>query len=298
MSNSDLYKSLLSELTGKLHVLKDKPEETPESTLRALWLASAGINASAESSVNFRLPDLTGDQIKTLQHFIELRLNNKPLAHITHRQNFLGLDMISDQRALIPRKETEILGKKALDLSRKMSDSKEEITVLDVCCGSGNLGIALAYYDSSARVYAADISEEAVSLTRENIRFLNLGDRITAIQSDLLAGFEPDEFYGKTDLLICNPPYIQSSKVQKMDSEIASFEPDLAFDGGMLGIKIIQRLIKDAPDFLISGGWLAFEVGLGQGDFIGQLCQRSGAFGKIEQIPDESGNTRVICLQK
>ena len=77
----------------------------------------------------------------------------------------------------------------------------------------------------------------------------------------LLSAFETDEFYEKIDLIVCNPPYILSSKVQKMDAEIASNEPVLAFDGGMLGIKIIQKLISEAPKFLIRNGWLAFEVG-------------------------------------
>jgi release factor glutamine methyltransferase len=117
-------------------------------------------------------------------------------------------------------------------------------------------------------------------------------------QGDLLSVFETNEFYEKIDLIICNPPYILSSKVQKMDSEIASNEPILAFDGGMLGIKIIQKIIAEAPKFLSPDGWLIFEVGVGQGDFIVQLCERTQLYLQIESVSDNSGNIRVIFTQK
>ena len=199
---------------------------------------------------------------------------------------------------LIPRKETEMLGKKALETSRKIAGRKGKIKVIDVCCGSGNLAIAIAYYNPDCEVYATDISVEALELTLENISLLNLNDRIQVKQGDLLAAFETDEFYQKTDLIVCNPPYILSSKVQKMDQEIASNEPVLAFDGGMLGIKIIQKLISEAPRFLTDEGWLLFEVGAGQGNFIAQLCERTNLYQKIDLVTDDYGNIRVIIVQK
>jgi release factor glutamine methyltransferase len=127
---------------------------------------------------------------------------------------------------------------------------------------------------------------------------LKLSKRVKVKQGNLLSVFETDDYYEKTDLIICNPPYILSSNVQKMDSEIASNEPALAFDGGMLGIKIIQKLISDAPKFLTNEGWLIFEVGAGQGSFIVQLCERSQLYQLIESVSDDSGNIRVIQTQK
>jgi len=210
----------------------------------------------------------------------------------------MGIELLSDRRALIPRKETELLGRKALELSNRIVKSKGKINVIDVCCGSGNLGIAIAYYNPDCNVYATDISEEAVELTRDNINLLKLSKRVKVKQGNLLSVFETDDYYEKTDLIICNPPYILSSNVQKMDSEIASNEPALAFDGGMLGIKIIQKLISDAPKFLTNEGWLIFEVGAGQGSFIVQLCERSQLYQLIESVSDDSGNIRVIQTQK
>jgi release factor glutamine methyltransferase len=298
MNKLELFNSLSNNLTNKLHLLEDKPEETIETTLKALWFAAAGIPVSAEGSYKLPIPELTEKQIVNLNQFIELRLNGTPLAHITKRQNFMGIELMSDKRALIPRKETELLGRKALDLSYRIVKSKGKINVIDVCCGSGNLGIAIAHFNPDCQVYATDISEEAVELARDNINLLNLSRRVHVSQGDLLSVFETNEFYEKTDLIICNPPYILSSKVQKMDSEIASNEPVLAFDGGMLGIKIIQKLITEAPKFLTNDGWLIFEVGVGQGNFIAQLCERSQLYQLIESGADDSGNIRVISLQK
>jgi release factor glutamine methyltransferase len=298
MNKSELFNSISNDLKNRLHLLDDKPEETIETSLKALWLAAAGFPVSAEGALKMQIPDLTEKQIKSLHQLIELRLSNIPLAHITKRQNFMGIELLSDKRALIPRKETELLGRKALELSNKIVKPKGKINVIDVCCGSGNLGIAIAHYNPNCIVYATDISQDAVELTRENINLLNLSNRVRVKQGDLLSVFETDEFYEKTDLIICNPPYILSSKVQKMDTEIASNEPVLAFDGGMLGIKIIQKLISEAPKFLTNKGWLIFEVGVGQGNFIAQLCERTQLYKAIESFSDNSGIVRIIQAQK
>jgi release factor glutamine methyltransferase len=298
MNKSELFEILSNDLRLKLRLLDDKPEETVETTLKALWLTAAGIPVSAQRTLNLSLPDLTAEQKTELNQLIELRLNNVPLAHITKRQDFMGIELLSDKRALIPRKETEILGRKALGLSEMLSALSGTINVIDVCCGSGNLGIALAHYNPLCTVYATDISQDAVDLTRENVNLLNLSHRVDVRQGDLLSAFESDEFYEKINLIVCNPPYILSSRLQKMNSEIISNEPALAFDGGMLGIKIIQKLISEAPKYLSAGGWLAFEVGAGQGDFIAQICERSNSYGSVESVSDSTGIPRVIVAQK
>jgi release factor glutamine methyltransferase len=296
--NSELYNNIFDDLKSRLHLLEDKPEETIETTLKALWFTAAGIHHSAAGALKLPLPDLTETEIKNLFKLIELRLSNIPLAHITKRQNFMGIEFFSDKRALIPRKETELLGNKALEISFRISKSKGMINVFDACCGSGNLGIAVAHYNPNCIVNLSDLSQEAVELAQDNINLLNLNNRVNAVQGDLLSAFETNEFYENIDLIICNPPYISSSKVVRMDSEIASNEPVLAFDGGMLGIKIIQKLISEAPKYLTYDGWLIFEVGVGQGNFILQLCERAQKYQQIETVSDDLGNIRVILAQK
>ncbi len=293
-----LFNKLYTELSDKIRFLEDKPEETIESTLKALWLAASGTPVSAEKAIDTELPALSEMQIKNLNELINNRLNNVPLGHITKRQNFLGIELITDKRALIPRKETEILGKKALELSLEIASEKNEIKVFDVCCGSGNLGVTVAKLNPKCRVYSSDISDEAIELTKENIDLLNLNNRIEAAQSDMFEAFKTDTYYKNIDLIICNPPYISSAKVVKMDSEIALNEPSLAFDGGMLGIKIIQKLINEAPLFMTNKGWLVFEVGVGQGDFVGKLLEKTKQFQQIGSVSDDAGNVRVVFAQK
>lgn len=297
MDKQEFFNKISTELENKLHFLADKPEETIESSIKALWFKAAGFPISAERAINLSLPDLTEKQISYLYQLIQMRLENTPLAYITGRQNFMGVELLSDKRALIPRKETELLGKKALELSKEISDSNNQIYIMDVCCGSGNLGITVAHSNSNCIVYASDISHEAVELTKENINLLNLNKRVYVKQGDMMSAFEKNEYYEYFDLVICNPPYIISSKVPKMDSEISMNEPMVAFDGGMLGIKIIQKLIHEAPKFLRNRGWLVFEVGLGHGQLITQLCKRTQLYGQIETVLDDSDQIRVILAQ-
>jgi release factor glutamine methyltransferase len=292
------FSKLKRSLEDKFRFLEDKPEETLDSTLKALWFAAAGIPKSAEEAIQLLLPELTDSQIELLHQLIKKRLNNMPLAHITKRQRFMGIDFICDRRALIPRKETEIIGWKALDLSFEFAQVKQKVNIIDVCCGTGNLGLSIASFNSKAIVYATDISQEAVDLTRENIDFLNLSRCVVAGQGDLFSAIEWDEYYGKIDIIVCNPPYISKGKVKNMNHEISEYEPVMAFDGGVFGISIIQRLIIESPKFLVKTGWLLFEVGVGQGEFFLQLCTRSNRFDRVESLSDHMGNIRVISVRK
>lgn len=297
-NKEELFSELITAIEGKIHLLDDKPGETIGSTLKALWHAASGYPKSVEEAAGLQLPELSDQQVIALKVMLDQRINNTPLAYITGRQSFMGIGLLSDRRALIPRKETEILGRKALELSLSIAAEKKKVNVIDVCCGAGNLGLAIAFFNPKAVVAAADLSGEAVGLTRDNISFLNLSERIHAEQGDLFSAFENEDYLGITDLIVCNPPYISSAKVQKMNAEISENEPALAFDGGMLGTKIILKLIGEAPRYLTKEGWLIFEIGLGQGPFIMQLCERSEHYSRVESVPDESGNIRVILARK
>jgi release factor glutamine methyltransferase len=293
-----LFIELTSELSDTFQFLQDKPEETLESTLKACWFKSAGVPKSAIKAMEEPLPELDEKQIKVLLQLIGQRQKNIPLAHLTGRQNFMGIELLSDKRALIPRKETEILCKKALDISKEIASKKNLVTVLDICCGAGNLGLAIAFYNPKVKIVASDLSCEAIELAKENIIFLKLRDRVEAMQGDLFSALEHTDFYEKTDMIICNPPYISTAKVTKMNTEISDHEPVLAFDGGMFGTKIIQRLLYEAPKFLITGGSIIFEVGAGQGEFMVRLCEESSNYIEVEPVKDNAGNIRVIHAKK
>ena len=168
------------------------------------------------------------------------------------------------------------------------------IPIDNTCTGSGNLAVALAYHVPQARVFASDLSPESAELAKQNVRHLGLEERVEVRQGDLLGPFEDPLFYENVDLITCNPPYISSKKVDTMPGEIIEHEPRMAFDGGPFGIKIVNRFIQEAPRFLRKGGWIAFEVGLGQGPAIQQRLDRNDKFRETIPIKDSSGNVRGI----
>jgi len=292
--DQELYDKLLARLAATFRALPDKPEETAESTLHALYSAASGNPISATLASESALAELDADGRSTLQSMVEQRLMGTPLAHITGRQHFMGLELLAGPEALVPRRETEILGFAALELLHEISTERRNALVIDVCTGSGNLAVSLAFHARGARVLAADISHAAVALARRNVEHLGLADRVAVRQGDLLGPFDTAEFHGVVDLLTCNPPYISSAKVDRMVEDIREHEPRDAFDGGPFGLRILQRIVQDAPRFLRRGGWLAFEVGLGQGELLMKRMQREGRYREVRPVRDAQAQVRVI----
>lgn len=290
-----LYFDLAAQLSASLRTLPDKPEETPDSTLRALWHAASGSPVSVRNAGDLALPSLTAAETERLHGLVLQRIAGTPLAYLTGRQQFMGLDLLAGREALIPRAETEILGWAALDaLAGRNGADGDGVVILDVCTGSGNLALALAFHAPKARVYAGDLSGECVALARRNAVHLQLQDRVEFRHGDLLAPFDEPRFLGGVDLLVCNPPYISSRKVDAMPHEIAGYEPRLAFDGGALGIRVVERLIREAPRFLRQGGCLAFEMGLGQGPALVKRLSADKRYSALRPIRDRTGAIRAI----
>lgn len=287
-----LYQSLMARLERDLEILPDKPDETPRNTLDCLWALAAGQPLALSQAGSAVIGDLDEAARTALSALVERRLRGVPLAHLTGRQDFMGIVLRSSEAALVPRRETEILGRAALERIDGMDVASPR--VVDLCTGCGNLALAMAVHAPHARVWGSDLSEEAVGLARENAAFIGRTD-VTFLVGDLAEPFDNDEFLGAVDVLTCNPPYISSGKVDRLHQEIADHEPRLAFDGGPFGIRIIQRLIKDAPRLLRPGGWLLFELGLGQGDGMKQRLERMDAFEEVIPYPDENGDVRVLA---
>ena len=290
---------LRAEWQARLTTLPDKPHETLEATLQTLWHLAAGRPLSLEMALESRaLPALDATAERRLRDLIEQRAGGVPLAHLTGRQRFMGLDMLAGPAALIPRHETELLGEAALALVQARLAEAGRATVVDVCTGSGNLALAIASHASSAHVHASDLSDEAVALARRNADHLGVAQRVDLRVGDLLEPFDQPEFHGAIDVLICNPPYISSGKVDTMHREISDFEPRLAFDGGPLGVRILQRLIREAPRFLAPQGWLAFEVGEGQGPAVLRRLYAGGVFRQQRSVCDARGEIRAIIASR
>lgn len=288
------FTALLDELEQDWKPLPDKPEETPELALRALWHAAHGNPVSVDRAARDRLPPLDQGALNRLRELLARRRAGTPLAHLTQRQTFLGLEYLSGPDALIPRRETEILGRAALGKLDRLARERGPLRVLDVCTGSGNLALAYAWYVPAVHVYASDLCPQAVSLARRNRAHLGLDERVQVVQGDLLEPFDSPQFLGQCDFVSANPPYISAAKVDEMPAEIARFEPAAAFNGGVYGVSILKRLLAGAARFLKPHSWFGVEVGRGQGAGVVRQLRNNPAFAEVETFRDGSGDVRAV----
>jgi release factor glutamine methyltransferase len=280
---------------------EDKPDETAEATLRVLWHLAAGQALTVVSAAQAALPALSVADCLRLDTLVSQRLAGQPLAHLSQRQHFMGLDLRVGPEALIPRVETEQLGQVALSLLDGLTQPK----VLDLCTGCGNLALGIAHHAHHAQVWGSDLSSAAVALAQRNAALLSLAHRVDFREGDLFAPFGGSHFLGQLDLIVCNPPYISSGKINSLPAEIRDHEPRLAFDGGPLGVNIVHRLLRDATLFLRPGGWLALEVGRGQGQsvmqrlraHVGQNGMEKSGFENPLSASDAAGNIRVVMAR-
>jgi release factor glutamine methyltransferase len=225
--------------------------------------------------------DVHGDELREIDVTQSLRDGH---------QTFLGIDLLCGPGALVPRPETELLGRTAIAKARAAGPSPR---VIDVCCGAGNLGCAIASHLPGARVWATDLTDGCVGWARRNVEHLGLGDRLTVRQGDLFAGFAADGLEGRIDVVVCNPPYISSGRLATDRASLLDNEPREAFDGGPYGLTIHQRVLMEALPVLKPGGWLLFEIGEGQDRQIGLLFQRARAYDEIGLVQNAAGTPRV-----
>ena len=213
---------------------------------------------------------------------VRQRLQRIPLQYILGEAFFCGHRFTVDPRVLIPRPETELLCVWALDILKDYSSPR----VLDLCCGSGCIGLSLKAASPEIRVTLSDISADALDVAAENMRRLSLA--VELHQGDLLEGFLPGSF----DLIVCNPPYIPTADCAVLQKEVL-FEPRNALDGGADGLDIYRRLIASAAGILVPGGALMMELGIHESNPVSALLSASGYKG-IQVRKDLNGIERMI----
>ena len=197
---------------------------------------------------------LTAAEKKAVLKLIERRVKeHKPVAYLTGEAWFAGLKFKSDERALVPRSP---IAETIQNGFSPWLDGTVVRRALDLCTGSGCIGIAMAVHNPDWRVDLVDISDKALALARENIAFQDVGDRVRAIKSDLFAGLK-DEVY---DLIVTNPPYVTEQEFAALPPEY-SHEPELGLTAGADGLDFALRILDEAPRHLSADGWLICEVG-------------------------------------
>lgn len=298
MEQKKLFNDLLKKLENELIILQDKSEENAENTLRALWHFASGNRISPILAEELDLPPLIPSQITLLEESVNTRLSGLPLAHLTERQHFMGLDYILNKGLYIPRKETELLAKTAIDTISNDFSVEGKVKVMDLCTGIGTIALAIAHYCKNTQVYGSDIYGPAIEAAKINAQHFQVENRTAFFHADLFDPFEFLDLKGNTSLIVCNPPYISSAKVKEMNAEIANYENEEAFDAGPFGLSVFNQLISFAPEYLINNGYLIFECGLGQGEFLISRISKNKQYGETTRICDEKGNIRVVKAKK
>jgi len=223
------------------------------------------------------------------QALIEKRRNYAPVAYLTGHCEFMGLDFEVDENVLIPRPETEILVEETMSFIKKTGARK----ALDLCTGSGCIGVSLAYYRENLAVTASDISERALEVARRNATRLGVADRVEFVRSDLFEILSAPEKY---DIIVSNPPYIPDWAISGLPPSVKDYEPRLALSSGERGVDFYERIFAGAKDFLNPGGVLMLEIGFDQGDAVREAAVNQGY--RVEGIvKDLEGRDRVVKCQ-
>ncbi len=229
------------------------------------------------------------DQVeKTVAELTARRLAGEPVAYIIGEWEFYGLTLDVDREVLIPRMDTEVLAERAILAARAAG---EGCRVLDLCAGSGCVGLAVAANVPECRVVLADYSEGALRVCRQNIRRCELSDRVICAFAD--AKLPPLPALWDFDVIACNPPYIPTADIPTLESSVKDYEPHKALDGGEDGLEFYRTVCSKWKGALRLGGCLIFEVGAGQASDVKALLSQNG-FEDVHSFQDTQGIWRVV----
>ena len=264
---------------------------------------------------------ISEDAWRWFQRVLGERATGRPVPYIVGQREFMGLTFAVDERVMIPRPETEVLveavmntltdrerentgtptpargGARERDAGSRIQDPRSKIQIVDVGTGSGCIAIALAHRCSQAKVYAIDVSPEALEVARINAARHGVNGRVEFLPGDLLTPL-PSQLAGCIDAIVSNPPYIPLAQRGALPREIRDFEPAVAvfIDGD--GLAAHRRLIADAPGWLRRAGWLAMEVGAGQADAVSGAMRDDGRYAHIRVLADYGGTPRVVVGER
>ena len=234
--------------------------------------------------------EVSASEAQTFEQWIRRRLKNEPVAYILGDQEFYGHLFKVSPAVLIPRPETEHLVEKAIDWCRaKQLDAPK---VLDLCTGSGCVGLTVALEIPGAEVTLSELSSEAKSVAQQNSNDHGLQDRVQVLEGDL---FESVLDGQRFDLILANPPYVEESYMDQMQKDVRDYEPHLALFAPEDGLSLVRRIIMESPAYLKPGALLALEIGAGQSARVQSLWGQ--AWKEPGIIKDLSGHDRTVYAQ-
>ncbi len=280
---ADLYQEVRSEL------LETEGPEGAARIARELVCAATGqtkadLLAGREAVVDSRA-------VHRLRDFVVRAREGEPLAYIIGEWDFCGMTLSVTRDVLIPRDDTmavtELAMKKAMFL-------EQNPRVLDLCAGSGCIGLAVAHKVKDARVTLGEVSPEAIRVAKKNIADQKLSGRVSCIQLDVRQ--PAAKFLGTFDLIVSNPPYVTTGEYERLDPSVRDYEPRMALDGGADGLDFYRAIVKNFTSELKPGGFLCFEFGLGQQEAVCAILEQGGY--EVCQLRDDNqGITRAVIAQ-
>ena len=257
------------------------------ATLEARELVCFGTGKSREDLARdgglYASPELER-QVRSL---VDRHLAGEPVAYLIGEWEFYGLPLDISRDVLIPRPDTEVLAEQAIGYIQTLGECR----VLDLCAGSGCIGLAVAAQAPQSRVVLGEWSNGALKICRQNIRRNGLSGRVVPMQAD--AREKPEKSLGDFQCIVCNPPYIPRADIDGLDNSVRDYEPHLALDGGEDGLDFYRAISEKWRDALTPGGRLYFEVGIGQADSVLRIMRAQG-FGDIQVVKDLHGIPRVV----
>ena len=283
-------------LEGK-NILKDSAVADCETDAWLLLEYVTGIDRNKFILNKVSDKDMPETDYKAYKDAIERRGKKIPLQHITGVQNFYGYDFFVNENVLIPRFDTEVLVEQVINIIKKDYGKNTKIPeILDICTGSGCIILSIMAYirDKMGYIpkgYALDISDKALKVARENARRLDLNPEIFLL--DILTS----EISGNYDIIVSNPPYIETEVIKGLMSEVKDHEPMIALDGGQDGLLFYRTIADKAYDHINGGGYLAFEIGYNQGRGVIGIVTEAG-YTDARVIKDYAGNDRVCIARR
>lgn len=228
---------------------------------------------------------------RKVNSLVQRRKDGEPLAYILGTWDFYGLELNVTGDVLIPRIDTEVLVQEALDT---ITPQNQAPRVLDLCCGSGCIGCAIGVNLPQSRIVMVDMSDKALRVARSNVMKHTMGARVSCVKANALKA--PPANIGTFDLIVSNPPYIKSMEVLTLDSSVRDFEPLEALDGGEDGYMFYRAIVKKWKSVLRKDGWLMFEVGEEQAQYVALQMKKAG-FKNIRTVKDTGNVERVVLGQ-
>ena len=229
--------------------------------------------------------------VEGVENGLKRLLSGEPIAYILGQWEFYGLPIIVSPKVLIPRDDTCAVAELAI---RQALFLDKDPRILDLCCGSGCIGLAVASRVKDAKVTLADVSLDALAVAKENTALNKLTGRVRCVQADALKPAFP--FLGKFDMIVSNPPYITAREMLELPVSVKDYEPHLALYGGEDGLDFYRSIAKNFAPALKPGGYLCFEFGMGQGDDVCRILETNG-YTILERTRDYNDRERAVLAQ-